>query len=144
MISDMEKGIHKMAEESLRTLVLAYKHLGIEDIETTDNLGVFDVEKRNLIFLAIIGVKDIPRPEVPHAIESCKRAGIRVRMVTGDNIVTARAIAKEVGIIDPSNEESLVMEGIDFVEKIGGVVCEKCRTAVCGCERDAKKAKAKD
>jgi Ca2+ transporting ATPase len=78
-------------------------------------------------------VKDIPRPEVPRAIESCKHAGIRVRMVTGDNIVTARAIAREVGIIDPQNPHSLVMEGIDFVERVGGVVCKACTTAVCGC-----------
>jgi Ca2+ transporting ATPase len=54
-------------------------------------------------------------------------------MVTGDNIVTARAIAREVGIIDPQNPHSLVMEGIDFVERVGGVVCKACTTAVCGC-----------
>lgn len=88
-----------------------------------DNLGVYEVEKHNLTFLGIVGVKDIPRPEVPHAIECCKKAGIRVRMVTGDNIVTARAIAKEVGIIEHGNEESLVMEGVDFIERVGGIVC---------------------
>lgn len=49
--------------------------------------------------MAIIGVQDIPRPEVPHAIAQCHKAGIKVRMVTGDNIITARAIAKDVGII---------------------------------------------
>ena len=129
-----------MAEESLRTLCFAYKDIGIEDIDTADNLGVYDVEKHSMVFIAVIGVKDIPRPEVPHAIESCKKAGIRVRMVTGDNIVTARAIALEVGIIDPKNQNSLVMEGVDFVEKIGGVVCKKCQMAVCPCERDPKKA----
>jgi Ca2+ transporting ATPase len=106
-------------------------------------LGVFDVEKQNLIFFAIVGVKDIPRPEVAGAIESCKLAGIRVRMVTGDNIVTARAIAREVGIIDPKNPYSLVMEGVDFVERVGGVVCKACMIAICDCERDAKKAAEK-
>lgn len=44
-------------------------------------------------------MQDIPRPEVPHAIAQCHRAGIKVRMVTGDNIVTARAIARDVKII---------------------------------------------
>lgn len=133
-----------MAEESLRTLCFAYKDIGIEDIDNADNLGIYDVEKKNMVFICIVGVKDIPRPEVPHAIEACKLAGIRVRMVTGDNIVTARAIAREVGIIDPKNTDSLVMEGGEFVEKIGGVVCKKCRTAVCPCERDQKKAEEKD
>jgi Ca2+ transporting ATPase len=49
--------------------------------------------------LAILGVRDIPRKEVPSAIRKCHRAGIKVRMVTGDNIITAKAIAKDVGII---------------------------------------------
>ena len=57
------------------------------------------MEKSGLILLAVIGVKDIPRAEVPDAIAKCNRAGIKVRMVTGDNITTAKAIAKEVGII---------------------------------------------
>lgn len=48
--------------------------------------------------MAIIGVKDIPRKEVPEAIKKCNRAGITVRMVTGDNIITAKAIAKEIGL----------------------------------------------
>ena len=47
-----------------------------------------------------MGVKDVPRPEVPSAIQKCKTAGIKVRMVTGDNLVTAKVIATEVGIID--------------------------------------------
>jgi len=119
-----------MAEESLRTLCLAYKDIGLEDLETSDNHGVYDVEKRNMVFIAIIGVKDIPRPEMAHTIEACRMAGIRVRMVTGDNIVTARAIAREVGIV---NQDSLVMEGAEFMERIGGVVCKTCRTAVCPC-----------
>lgn len=47
----------------------------------------------------MIGVRDEPRKEVPDAIKKCHRAGITVRMVTGDNIVTAKAIAKDVNII---------------------------------------------
>jgi magnesium-transporting ATPase (P-type) len=84
-----------MANKSLRTLCIGYKKLGAhDDLETKDDKGVFDAEKRDFIVLAIIGVQDIPRPEVPHAIQQCHKAGIKVRMVTGDNIVTARAIAK--------------------------------------------------
>lgn len=87
--------------------------------------------------LALLGVKDIPRPEVPFAIEKCRTAGIKVRMVTGDNIITAKAIAKEVGIIEKNNKFSLVMEGVDFISRIGGVVCKHCQTELCECERDA-------
>lgn len=59
-----------------------------------DGNGVYDIERSNLVLIAIVGVKDVPRPEVPGAIVKCKKAGIKVRMVTGDNIVTAKAIAK--------------------------------------------------
>jgi Ca2+ transporting ATPase len=72
------------------------------------------------------------REEVPNAIRICKEAGVRVRMVTGDNLLTARAIAKECGIIS-SSDISLVMNGADFIKKIGGVVCKKCRTKECPC-----------
>jgi P-type E1-E2 ATPase len=53
-------------------------------------------------------VRDIPRKEVPAAIAKCHKAGIKVRMVTGDNIITAKAIAKDVGIIK-DNDDSLIM-----------------------------------
>lgn len=62
-------------------------------------------------------------------------AGIKVRMVTGDNITTAKAIALECGII--SGEDSIVMEGPEFIRRIGGVVCKNCHPNVCGCARDS-------
>lgn len=89
-----------MAEQSLRTLCLGYKKLSAhDDLEKKDQKGVYGCEKEHIVLLAIIGVKDIPRKEVPDAIKKCHRAGITVRMVTGDNIITAKAIAKDVGII---------------------------------------------
>lgn len=121
-----------MAEESLRTLCLAYKNIGVECLESKDSKGVFDVEKSHLVLITVIGVKDVPRPEVPAAIAKCRKAGIKVRMVTGDNMVTARAIAKEVGIIQ-EGDDSLVMEGPDFIKQIGGVVCVKCQIPICDC-----------
>ena len=57
------------------------------------------------------------RDEVPDAIRKCQRAGITVRMVTGDNINTARAIATKCGIIKPG-DNFLVLEGKDFNKKI--------------------------
>ena len=61
---------------------------------------------------------------MPGAVRKCKKAYIKVRMVTGDNVATARAIAKECGIITSDN--SLVMEGSEFAAITGGVVCKKC------------------
>ena len=61
--------------------------------------------------------QDPVRDEVPDAIRKCQRAGITVRMVTGDNINTARAIATKCGIIKPG-DNFLVLEGKDFNKKI--------------------------
>jgi P-type Ca2+ transporter type 2B len=57
---------------------------------------------------------------VPGAIAKCKTAGVKVRMVTGDNLLTARAIALECGIIDPDDRDSIVMNGLDFINAVGG------------------------
>lgn len=83
-----------MANDALRTICLAYKDLnGKEDLESKDNLGVYDIETSDLTLVAIFGIADIVRPEVPEAVRKCFEAGIKVRMVTGDNKDTARAIA---------------------------------------------------
>lgn len=57
------------------------------------------------------------RPEVPEAIRKCQRAGITVRMVTGDNVNTARSIAMKCGILNPG-EDFLVLEGKEFNKRI--------------------------
>jgi Ca2+ transporting ATPase len=76
----------------------------------------------------VCAIQDPVRDEVPEAIRKCKRAGIVVRMVTGDNISTARSIARKCGIIGAS-DDFLVMEGKEFNERVkdehGNVVQEK-------------------
>ena len=64
--------------------------------------------------IALVGIKDIIREEVPGAVALCNEAGVRVRMVTGDNKITAVAIAKECGIINEGEElenDLICMEG---------------------------------
>ena len=75
------------SEKSLRILALAYKN------ENTNN------PETNMIFIGLIGMMDPPRISVPSAIDTCKKSGIKIVMITGDSINTARAIAKSVGII---------------------------------------------
>jgi len=58
-----------------------------------------------------------------------------VRMVTGDNIVTAKAIAKEIGIFR-INKHAIAIEGPEFSRLVGGIVCAKCKTAKCDCPTD--------
>ena len=66
--------------------------------------------------IAILGIKDVIRPEVPGSVAQCQKAGITVRMVTGDNKITAIAIAKECYILNDRAvyEEDSVMEGPVF------------------------------
>lgn len=58
-----------------------------------------DLDK-DLTLIAIAGIKDPIRLDVPNAIKQCNKSGVMVRMVTGDNIITATAIARECGILD--------------------------------------------
>lgn len=76
------------SEKSLRILALAYKN------------GNTSNPEKDMIFIGLIGMMDPPRTSVPSAINVCKNSGIKIVMITGDSINTARAIAKSVGIID--------------------------------------------
>ena len=87
----------------------------------------------SLTFLAIVGIQDPVRPEVPACIKQCQDAGIVVRMVTGDNLETAKAIAEKCGIIQRGHMD-VVMEGKDFNKKIRnykGQVCPPLLNASC-------------
>mmetsp|Transcript_41765 Transcript_41765/g.37187 ORF Transcript_41765/g.37187 Transcript_41765/m.37187 type:complete len:237 (-) Transcript_41765:1346-2056(-) len=123
ILTRINNSLHEMADNALRIICLAYKDLeGDEDLTTVDERGVFEIEKSGLTLLALVGIRDRIRPGVKEAIQKCRRAGIKVRMVTGDNLLTAKAIARECGILDVTNPNSLIMEGRDFMEMIGGIV----------------------
>lgn len=92
----------EMASEALRVLAMAYK------IIEPDNLEVFKENIRQkrakLVFVGIIGMIDPPRPEAKQSVQLCKRAGIKVIMATGDHKLTAEAIAREIGILEPGSK----------------------------------------
>ena len=95
------------AEDSMRTLIFGYKKLTQEEITKAreenpeDDLKFFQELAKGLCFAFMVGIRDNNREDVPEAIRKCHHAGITVRMVTGDNINTAIAISKDVGIIEP-------------------------------------------
>lgn len=99
----------EMASRGLRTLCLAYKDYPANDPSRPADF--FEKpDETELTAMCIVGIKDPVRKEVPDAVATCQRAGIRVRMVTGDNIHTARHIARDCGILT----DGLAMEGPDF------------------------------
>ncbi|XP_033744919.1 plasma membrane calcium-transporting ATPase 2-like isoform X2 [Pecten maximus] len=117
--------IEPMACDGLRTICMAYKDfvMGGEAaehevaIEKDPDWENEDEIVSGLTCILIVGIEDPVRPEVPMAIKKCQRSGITVRMVTGDNVNTARSIATKCGILKPG-EEFLVMEGREFNKRI--------------------------
>jgi len=116
--------IEPMACDGLRTIAIAYRDFvpGKAEINQVhyDNEPNWDDEDMiisNLTCLCIVGIEDPVRPEVPDAIRKCQSAGITVRMVTGDNVNTARSIAIKCGIIQPG-VDSLILEGKEFNRRI--------------------------
>ncbi|XP_010722720.1 plasma membrane calcium-transporting ATPase 4 isoform X2 [Meleagris gallopavo] len=106
----VKKVIEPMACHGLRTICLAFRDF------PADTEPDWDSENEilsDLTCIAVVGIEDPVRPEVPDAILKCQRAGITVRMVTGDNINTARAIATKCGILLPG-EDFLCLEGKEF------------------------------
>jgi len=100
--------INQFAGEALRTLCLAYIELesGFSDQDPIPATGY--------TCIGIVGIKDPVRPGVRESVDVCRSAGIVVRMVTGDNINTAKAIARECGIL---TDDGIAIEGPDFREK---------------------------
>lgn len=103
--------IEAMASESLRCIAFAFMELDAGDVPGGEQVEEWKLPAGALTLLGIVGIKDPARLEVPEAVRRCQLAGIKVRMVTGDNITTARAIAVECGILQ---EGDLAIEGVTF------------------------------
>jgi Ca2+-transporting ATPase len=102
------------AHKSLRTIGMVYKDFAawppVEGKHSDDSAN-FDDVFHGMTWVGVVGIQDPLRPEVPDAIRKCHSAGVQVKMVTGDNVATATAIASSCGI---KTEGGLVMEGPKF------------------------------
>ncbi|KAJ5180659.1 ATPase P-type K/Mg/Cd/Cu/Zn/Na/Ca/Na/H-transporter [Penicillium capsulatum] len=102
---------------SLRCIALVYRDFdqwpprGAPTQESDRNQPVFESIFKDMTILGLFGIQDPVRPGVPEAVYTCQRAGVFVRMVTGDNIMTAKAIAEECGIYTPGG---IAIEGPKF------------------------------
>ncbi|KAI0441457.1 putative calcium P-type ATPase [Xylaria telfairii] len=109
--------IESYASRSLRTIGIVYRDFerwpprNAKRIEGEGSQVVFEDIFHRMTFIGMVGIQDPLRSGVPEAVKECQRAGVIVRMVTGDNKLTAQAIAKECGILD---EKGVVMEGPEF------------------------------
>jgi Ca2+-transporting ATPase len=104
---EWHKRINNLASQGLRLLAFAY----LEDKDT----GVQNHLEEHLVFIGCIGFLDPPRKDVKQAIETYKKAGIKVVMITGDHPDTARKIAEEVGLVNPEEGPECVIHGEDLL-----------------------------
>ena len=129
MRKNIDDAIVKYAKQSLRTIGIAYKYVDSIDSTVKNSKGVLRDEESGFTLVGICGIKDVIRKEVPDSVAKCNGAGITVKMVTGDNRITARAIAKECNIINPNepddDDNGRVMEGPEFYKLIGGLKQEE-------------------
>lgn len=88
-----------MSSSALRVIAIAYKELPTMPQEITP-----ETLEHSLTFLGLVGMIDPPRPEAKEAVAICRKAGIKPVMITGDHVITASAIAKELGILSPSDK----------------------------------------
>lgn len=108
----------KMSRQALRVIAIAEKEIeGIPEELNSDEL------ENGLTFKGLVGMIDPPRPEAKEAVGVCRKAGIRPVMITGDHVVTASAIAKELGILREGDEaitgaELDEMSEVQFAEKV--------------------------
>ena len=107
--SKIQRENEKMAQKALRVIAVGYKDLDFlpQKIDT-------NTIENNLIFVGLIGMIDPPREGVKKAVKTCKRAGIKTVMITGDHIETAKAIAKELSILGP-NDKALTGQELDRI-----------------------------
>ncbi|WP_051599941.1 cation-translocating P-type ATPase [Mycoplasma elephantis] len=113
--------IEKWANNALRTLAIAYKKLDNTTIKSLESINLFDLEN-NLDFVGLVGMIDPLRITSKEAIDICKKAGIRTIMITGDNAITAKAIAKQLGIFA---KDDVVLEGKDLDNMIDDELLSK-------------------
>ncbi|KAF9675091.1 hypothetical protein SADUNF_Sadunf10G0195300 [Salix dunnii] len=109
--------IDDMAACSLRCVAIAYRPYESDKVPTDEeSLDKWVLPEDELVLLAIVGIKDPCRPGVKDAVKVCTAAGVKVRMVTGDNIQTAKAIALECGILNCGADatEPNIIEGKVF------------------------------
>jgi len=92
----IENANEQMANTGLRVLAVAWTDIHVRDFEPTGDLFV---HVKDLVFTGLVGLMDPPRPEARDAIALCHDAGISIKMITGDQKITASAIARELGIV---------------------------------------------
>ena len=104
-----------VSSEAMRTLAFAHRVLSANSPRTEEALTDLRTQfESTMVFDGFVAIRDPIREDVPDAIRRCKAAGIEVKMITGDNLETARAIARDVGLLD---DDATLMTSDEFNAK---------------------------
>lgn len=113
----IEKQNTDMSSRALRVIAVTYKEYSPNDMDKIARMSEAKKNKElesDLIFLGLAGMIDPPRPEVKDAVLTCKMAGIKPIMITGDHILTACAIARDIGIMSKYDSDDAAISGADL------------------------------
>ena len=108
---EIQKENDKMAQKALRVIAVSYKDLDFLPQKIDSN-----TIENNLIFVGLIGMMDPPREGVKEAVKTCRRAGIKTVMITGDHIATAKAIAKDLSILG-DKDKAITAQDLDRISQ---------------------------
>ena len=112
MQADIEALLLSYQNQAMRTLGFAYKILTDKEAETPYKDGLLSV--KNLTYLGVVAISDPVREDVPRAVEACRKAGIDIKIVTGDTPATAREIARQIGIWTQEDSDKNIITGPAF------------------------------
>ncbi|WP_210363765.1 calcium-translocating P-type ATPase, SERCA-type [Bacillus sp. REN3] len=99
LASRVQSAIDELAGNALRTIAIAYKPIPEKTVVLNENEA-----ENGLTFIGLQGMIDPPRPEVKAAVKECRDAGIKTVMITGDHVITAKAIAQQLGILSKGSK----------------------------------------
>ncbi len=120
---EIHQQVEAMASQGLRVLAMAQKPVGVEQVQVSHR----DLET-GLVFVGLQGMIDPPRPEAIRAVAACKTAGIQVKMITGDHVTTAAAIAERMGIT--KNNQVRAFTGRQLAEMDAATLSQAAEEAV--------------
>ena len=109
---DYSSNLKQMQSRGMRSIAFAFKELDEELKPAQDISNLLD----KMVLLGFVGIADPIREDVKEAIEECKKAGIGIKVVTGDTAITAREICKQIGLCDETQQEIQHISGKDFSE----------------------------
>lgn len=100
-------------EKAMRTLGFAYKYIELPNIDGID-AAELSILANDMTFVGIVAISDPIRPEVPQSISECMQAGIKIKIITGDTSITAKEIARQIGVWQNTDNDNQIITGIEF------------------------------